>query len=308
MTSNLSPSSNTNGVTPSPTVPISTLKVFNTIVLTTLLRMTKFKESPHMLIEASGVQPVLAGSRVPVARLPIPHTTTQSSIHPNTEAPYLSTATHPTQGRTVAHRLIYKISSERSSQMHGDAVTVTSTVQLPQKTVTIHLAVPSTNTEHPQAVTSYRRKAISTSLSSSRSIEKQEPELPTQELIPEMPVSATGTIFTEEGDTLPTNPTNLRPYQGSTGVIAGSVIGGIGLLGGAAALLIIYWDRLKRRRKKKRSSMSGDILNSIPRRLDLDSIEVRDLPPPVTRKRKSRMDWVRFSKARGLHEVFELEG
>ncbi|EPS36314.1 hypothetical protein H072_10196 [Dactylellina haptotyla CBS 200.50] len=112
----------------------------------------------------------------------------------------------------------------------------------------------------------------------------------------------------------------LKPYQNTTGIIAGSVIGAVGLLCGVVAVLVIFCQRAKnraggsthaqknKRRKYKRNSGSEDLLTTMPQMRSMSGGMDELLPPLVPPpKRKSRMDWVRFSRARGLHEVFELE-
>ncbi|EGX44014.1 hypothetical protein AOL_s00210g175 [Orbilia oligospora ATCC 24927] len=199
------------------------------------------------------------------------------------------------------------ISGSKPTRIHNEPITVISTVQLPRMTVTMHMTISNTETKtYKTATASHKRKALS-----SRSIYGS--GLSTTELEPFTKVTETsaptaGTTATGEDDTLSPQSTNMKPYQNSTGIIAGSIIGGLGMIGGAATILIIYCCRAQHQRKKKRNSMSEDLLDSVPRKRGLHSVEIQNLPPVVTRNRKSRMDWVRFSKARGLHEVFELEG
>ncbi|KAK6337031.1 hypothetical protein TWF718_009816 [Orbilia javanica] len=199
------------------------------------------------------------------------------------------------------------VSSSMSSQSHHGGVTVTSTVRLPQMTVTMHLTASSTNSESSKTITtSYKRKAISTSSADGNNIGTT--IIGSFTKITEMPDVTPRPTAIDESDTLESPPTNLKPYQTSTGIIAGSVVGGLGMIGGVAAITIIYCCGARRQRKKKRNSISEDLLKSVKQKRGLHSVEIRDLPPILTRKRKSRMDWVRFSKARGLHEVFEMEG
>ncbi|KAF3316790.1 hypothetical protein TWF173_001454 [Orbilia oligospora] len=199
------------------------------------------------------------------------------------------------------------ISGSKPTRIHNEPITVISTVQLPRMTVTMHMTISNTETKtYKTATASHKRKALS-----SRSIYGS--GLSTTELEPFTKVTETsaptaGTTATGEDDTLSPQSTNMKPYQNSTGIIAGSIIGGLGMIGGAATILIIYCCRAQHQRKKKRNSMSEDLLDSVPQKRGLHSVEIQNLPPVVTRNRKSRMDWVRFSKARGLHEVFELEG
>ncbi|KAK6525962.1 hypothetical protein TWF281_011004 [Arthrobotrys megalospora] len=260
--------------------------------------------SPPGLEEFSQI-PVKADEVAPATAHSI-HTT--DSIHGIKQPTFykfinISTTALPTPDQIAAPRAPSRHPTRKGS------VTITSTVLLPQKTVTMHMTISNTNTKHSRISTSHKRKAITTTSAGISLIRSTETESPTKITITGAPPPATkaSTTATEEDDTLSPTPKNLKPYQNTTGIIAGSVIGGVGILGGAVVTLIIYWCRTKRPRKEKRCSMSDDLLNYVPQKRDMHSVDIRDLPPLVTSRRKSRMDWVRFSKARGLHEVFEME-
>ncbi|KAF3182617.1 hypothetical protein TWF788_005930 [Orbilia oligospora] len=239
-----------------------------------------------------------------------PSTSTKSRIHlvgTNIAKTFNTSTTALTSKTLKMQTWNTMISSIKPTQIHNEPITVISTVQLPRMTVTMHMTISNTETKtYKTATTSHKRKALS-----SRSIYGS--SLSTTGLEPSTKVTETsaptaGTTATDEDDTLSPPSTNLKPYQNSTGIIAGSIIGGLGMIGSAAIILIIYCCRAQHQRKKKRNSMSEDLLDSVPQKRGLHSVEIQNLPPVVTRNRKSRMDWVRFSKARGLHEVFELEG
>ncbi|KAK6537357.1 hypothetical protein TWF694_011549 [Orbilia ellipsospora] len=107
----------------------------------------------------------------------------------------------------------------------------------------------------------------------------------------------------------------LTPYKNTTGIIAGAIVGSIGLIGGLITIFVIFCYRAKptsvrRLRRDKRNSGAEDLLATGPQMRSATFLNGDDIPIPprveASTRRKSRMDWVRFSKARGLVEVFEL--
>ncbi|KAF3142654.1 hypothetical protein TWF569_007509 [Orbilia oligospora] len=239
-----------------------------------------------------------------------PYTFTKSRIHlvETDIAKTFNTSTTPLTSKTLKMETWSTMaSSSKPTQIHNEPITVISTVQLPRMTVTMHITISNTETKtYKTATSSHKRKALSSRSMDGSSVSTT--ELESFKKATETSAPTAGTTATGEDDTLSPQSTNLKPYQNSTGRIAGSIIGGLGMIGGAAIILIIYCCRAQHQRKKKRNSMSEDLLDSVPQKRGLHSVEIQNLPPVVTRNRKSRMDWVRFSKARGLHEVFELEG
>ncbi|KAK6513040.1 hypothetical protein TWF506_009202 [Arthrobotrys conoides] len=240
------------------------------------------------------------------------HTSTDSRIQsvetkfPNSSN--ISTTTLFSKTGRVRTQSTTQAFSSKPTHIRDEAITIISTVQLPQKTVTMHMTVSNTDKESSKTITtSYKRKTISTHSINDIDSGMSATEVESFTKFTETSAPTAGTTATDEDDTVSPQPTNLKPYQGTTGIIAGSVIGGLGMIGGVTIILIIYCCRAQHRRKKKRNSMSQDLLDFVPQKRGLHSVDIQNLPPVVTRNRKSRMDWVRFSRARGLHEVFELE-
>ncbi|KAK6507763.1 hypothetical protein TWF481_006185 [Arthrobotrys musiformis] len=129
-----------------------------------------------------------------------------------------------------------QVLNSKSTQRHGDAVTVISTLKLPQKTVTMHMTLSYNNTKIFQTATSHKRKAVSTSPTDGSGTEAKSfteiVETPTETTTPTLEATAT-----DENDTLGQQSANMKPYQRTTGIITGSVIAGLGVVGGAVAFL-----------------------------------------------------------------------
>ncbi|KAF3937428.1 hypothetical protein ABW19_dt0208139 [Dactylella cylindrospora] len=230
-----------------------------------------------------------------------PQPTSEAEADFETDAPLFSTAKYFNLTSTMVSKTTRLVTGPGTTIAFTGKVTIVSTVSMPQKTVTkSHSGSREVfNGMTPPAPTGSWTTYPSDFFSTRTALPTDAPSSTSSS-----PSSTSSTLSESEAAVL-AEKERLRPYSQTTGIIAGSVLGGLALFGGAAALAVLWWLRARRRKRAERASISRGLLSTVPQAWVTPSPPMAEI---ITPPRRSRMAWnQRFSKHRGVVEMFELE-